>query len=195
MNRASRTVAMRPPPARWSPNSMRSRSRAEKPGSQRPRSSPRFTRDLDKAEELATKRPRFSYHTNGFVKKAGHNSVIADILDYNTFTTANYDVSSGTFTAPVAGYYRFDTHGFSPTSTPGTDTRTSVGFEVNGQGVATAGGQLSQVDSPLPSLSHVGHLAIGDKVNPFSFSTVDVTFGASSTSFDAYYFQGEYLGP
>jgi hypothetical protein len=135
----------------------------------------------------------FSYHSNGFVKKAGTNRVIVDILDYNTFTSASYNVGTGTFSAPLSGYYRFNAHGFSPTPTPGADTRISIGFDINDHGTAISGGQLSQGDTPLPYLSHVIHLNMGDRVNLISFTTIDVTFGATDDP-DHYYFQGEYLG-
>src|SRR5262245_17843642 len=39
----------------------------------------------------------FSYHTDGFVKMTGWNPVIVDVLDYNTFTSASYNVQTGTF--------------------------------------------------------------------------------------------------
>src|SRR5881394_2247475 len=49
----------------------------------------------------------FSYHTDGFVKMAGWNAAIIDVLDYNTFTSMSYNVQTGIFTVPMAGYYKF----------------------------------------------------------------------------------------
>lgn len=140
----------------------------------------------------------FSYHVNGATKPAGWNSIAIGTLDYNTFTPTSYDISTGTFTAPMAGYYRFSTYGFSPTATPGADSRVSLGLVLNGTTidhiVAVAGGQLSQVDSPMPLLSHVLHLSAGDKISIMIFSTTSIRLGASNDGLNAYYFQGEYLG-
>lgn len=137
----------------------------------------------------------FSYHTDGFVKKSGWNPVVVDVLDYNTFTSSSYDVRTGTFTAPLSGYYRFSAHGYSPTATPSSDTRIAAGFGVNGTIVAIGGGQLSGNDSPLPSFAHIIHLSTGDKVSVAAYTTIDIVFGASGLDVNSsYYFQGEYLG-
>jgi hypothetical protein len=140
----------------------------------------------------------FSYHTNGFVKQANWAPIVVDVLDYNAFGSQTYNVLTGAFTAPTAGYYRFTTHGLSPTATPGADTRTAVGLFVNGSaydnGIAASGGQMSSVDTPLGTLSHVVHLNAGDVVTVQAYSTVAMTFGSPTYAINAFYFQGEYLG-
>jgi hypothetical protein len=140
----------------------------------------------------------FSYHVNGFVKLAGWNPIIVDVQDYNTFTSSSYDTTTGTFTAPMTGYYRFDAHGWSPSTPTTADTRVGIGLFVNsstpGTQAVTEGGQLSATDSPLPPMTHVVHLLMGDKVNIQSYSPADMTFGGPTGMQYAFYFQGEYLG-
>jgi hypothetical protein len=79
---------------------------------------------------------------------------------------------------------------------PGPDTRIAFALNVNGASVAMAGGQLSQVDSPLPVLTHVVHLSAGDAVSLQAFTPVAVAFGTlgSANMRDAFYFQGELVG-
>lgn len=85
--------------------------------------------------------------------------------------------------------------GYSPTATPGADTRFAVGVEVNGAIVAIGGGQLSASDTPLPSFAHAIHLDTGDKVSVAAYTTIDVAIGSSGLDVNSsYYFQGEYLG-
>jgi len=137
----------------------------------------------------------FSYHTNGFAKAGDWGGLIVDVADYNTFTPTGYDVTSGAFTAPLQGYYRFSAHGYSPTPTAASDTRVAVALVVNGHRVAMSGGQLSQFDTPLPSLVHTVSLVAGDVVTVESYTTTPVQFGGlPGNPVYAYYFQGEYVG-
>lgn len=132
----------------------------------------------------------FSYYTGGYSKTAGWNPIIVSTLDFNTFGTSSYDTTSGTFTAPKVGYYRFHTYGY--IATGGTaNERIAIGILKNGGSVAFSGGQFSAVDTPGPYFSHALYLQVGDKIRVTSYTPIDATFGGGG---GAWWFQGEYLG-
>lgn len=135
----------------------------------------------------------FSYWTVGYKKPAGWQNVVCQNLDFNTFSDNFYDVALGQFTAPKNGYYEFSSHGWG-TATNETDQRLAIGFQRNGSLVAFSGGQLSQVDSPMPHSAHIMYLKQGDKVRITMYTTIDITLGAHPGGGHEFWFQGRYLG-
>jgi len=135
----------------------------------------------------------FSYYATGFVKPAGWQPLIISVLDFNTFGTATFNTTSGIFTAPKAGFYRFRTHGFIGTASASVDDRIAVGIVKNGVLRAFSGGQFSAGDTPGPQFSHVVYLQAGDTIQAHSFTQGEARFGASNAGHE-WWFQGEYIG-
>jgi hypothetical protein len=133
----------------------------------------------------------FSYYTTGYPKPAQWNPIVVDTLDFNTFGTNTYDTSTGTFTAPKAGYYSFRTHGFIRTAGTANE-RVSVGIYINNTLRALSGGQFSAYDTPGPQFAHVVYLQRGDTVRVYSYTPIDAIFGLPGGH--QWWFQGEYVG-
>lgn len=129
----------------------------------------------------------FSYYTTGYFKPAGWNSIVADTLDFNTFGPDTYDTSTGTFTAPKAGYYRFMTYGFIPTAGVNNER---IALSISGGTAVVSGGQFSAGDTPGPHFSHVRYLNAEAAVSVSAYTPIDCTFGGGYP----WWFQGEYLG-
>jgi hypothetical protein len=139
--------------------------------------------------ELVPSYEGFSYYTALYSKPAGWQPLIVDTLQFNTFGTSTYNTSTGTFTAPKAGYYRFMTYGFIGTGATNNE-RIGLGLSVNGSLSALSGGQFSAGDTPGPHFSHVVYLQTEDTVTLSSYTPIACSFGGAYP----WWFQGEYLG-
>ena len=133
----------------------------------------------------------FSYYTTGYTKPAHWNPLVMGILDFNTFGNATYNNSTGTFTAPKAGYYQFRSHGYIATANANGE-RIAVGIYINGGLRAFSGGQFSIGDTPGPQFAHVVHLEVGDTVTVYSYTPIEARYGGGGGHF--WWFQGDYLG-
>lgn len=137
----------------------------------------------------------FSYYTTGTSITGGAwNSLTISTLDYNTFAGTPYNTTTGQFTAPRAGYYRFSIFGYSPTAnTAALGDRYAMGVAINGTLKGFAGGNYSASDSPLNAYSQVVRLNAGDVVRPSMFTAIAATIGAAGAG-HYFYFQGEFVG-
>ena len=133
----------------------------------------------------------FSYYTTGYDKPAGWNPIVTNILDFNTLGESTYDVATGTFTAPKAGYYQFRTHGYITNGSVNSE-RIAVGTDINGSLHSFSGGQFSSVDTPGPQYAHVVYLQAGDAVRPVSYTPIPARFANGKSH--GWWFQGEYIG-
>jgi hypothetical protein len=133
----------------------------------------------------------FSAKAINYGKPAGWAPIVISELSFDTFG-ASFNTVTGTFSAPKDGYYRFSIGGHSPTNSSIPDSRISFSLTLNGVPQAVSGGQLSTVDTPLPSFSYIMKLAKGDQIGVKGFSDVAMTFG--STKEYGFWFQGQFLG-
>jgi len=136
----------------------------------------------------------FSYYITGLTISAGAwTDMVISSPDYDTFPTEPYNTSTGRFTAPRAGYYRFSIFGYSPTAAVTAGDRYAFGIKINGTLKSFAGGNYSISDSPLTTHSAVVYLSTGDVVNPAIFTSIDAMLGGTSPG-HAFWFQGEFVG-
>jgi len=135
----------------------------------------------------------FSYIATGFAKLSGWSAVTCATREFNTFGDSTYDVSTGTFTAPKAGYYRFSIGGYVQTAATLPDDHFAVAFVKNATFNRFCGAQLSTPDTPVPGCSGVIALAAGDTVSLASYTTIAATFGSAGVG-HFFWFQGEFAG-
>jgi len=151
--------------------------------------------ELDVNGVALSKFEGFSYKvTELVVASSSWTDLVIPTLDYNTFSGTPYNTTTGAFTAPRNGYYRFSIFGY--TTTPMTDAgdRYAFGIEINGTLKSFAGGNYSTPDTPLTTYSAVVHLNQNDVVNPAMFTGIVVTLGGVASPGHEFWFQGEFVG-
>jgi len=138
----------------------------------------------------------FSYSGCGLAVTGGvWNPLIIPTVDYNTFAGTPYNTTTGQFTAPRAGFYRFTLSGYSTTVNTNTlGDRYAFGISINGTLKSFAGGNYSSFDSPLATYTQVVHLNAGDVVVARVYSSIDANLGNGSGSGHEFWFQGEFVG-
>jgi len=137
----------------------------------------------------------FSYYSTGTSLPAGAwSNLVISTLDYNTFTGTPYNTSTGQFTAPRAGFYRFSMFGYAGTVNTNTmGDRYAYGVLINGSLKGFAGGNYSAADSPMTTYSQVVRLNANDVVRPVMYSAINVMLGTAGAG-HWFYFQCEFVG-
>jgi len=148
---------------------------------------------LDVNGVVLSKFEGFSYYTTGTAIPTSWAPILIPTLDYNTFTGTPYNTTTGEFTAPRAGFYRFSMNGYSSTGTTGTGMRYAMGITINGTLKGFGGGNFSATDTPLSGYTQVVYLAAGDKVKASFFSTIVGNLGDAAAGHQ-FFFQGEFVG-
>jgi len=136
----------------------------------------------------------FSYYVSGLsVSASAWLDLVINTLDYNTFSGTPYNTVTGTFTAPRTGFYRFTLTGYSITPLITAGDRYAIGIKVNATLRSMAGGNYSDVNTPLSTYTAVVYLTAGQVVKPAMFTSIAATLGDSSAG-HAFWFQGEFVG-
>jgi len=134
----------------------------------------------------------FAYYSTGFSKSIGvWENLIIELLSYNSFSGTPYNTTTGEFTVPIAGFYRFNLHGYSPTN--GAGHRYAFGVNVNGTLKSFSGGTFSSPDSPLTTFTTVIYLSVNDIVIPRMYSPISATLGNVGVGHE-FWFEGEFVG-
>ena len=136
----------------------------------------------------------FSYKVSELNVVAGSwETLVIPTLDYNTFSGTPYNTTTGAFTAPRTGYYRFSIFGYTTTPMTAAGDRYAYGININNSLKSFAGGNYSTFDTPLTSYSAVVYLTSNDIVKPAIFSSIVVSLGGTADG-HAFWFQGEFVG-
>jgi hypothetical protein len=136
----------------------------------------------------------FSYYTTGLaVNGEAWNNLVIPTLDFNTFAGTPYNATTGAFTAPRAGLYRFTLNGYAQLPCTAAGNRYALGIRINEEINGFSGGSYSWADSPIVAYTQIVHLNAGDVVKATSFSSIPNTFGTTSAG-HYFYFQGEFVG-
>jgi hypothetical protein len=135
----------------------------------------------------------FSYHTTGVDVSYPWNYPVLSTLGYNTFAGTPYNTTTGVFTAPRAGFYRFSIFGYSNTPYSNPGDRYAMGILINNVLKSIGGGNYSLLDTPLSTYTQVVHLNATDTVKVAYMSSINAHLGIAGAGHH-FYFQGEFVG-
>ena len=139
--------------------------------------------------------PSFYAYSTGFSKSSGWDHIGASITNIGHNIGNHYATSgsnAGRFTAPVSGRYLFQVGGWSSYNGGTANERYMYSIYVNNVNVGNgAGGNYSNVDSPMENGSFILNLTAGQWATLLGFSAVSATWGGSTHHF---HWSGHFLG-